>query len=103
MLSQVQRAQARMVEEQSHVATGKRINRASDDPVATGRVLGLLTRASNNGQYQRNVAVAGQDLAATEAAFSTMHDLLARAHELTIRPTTRSAPAIAPRSLSVSG
>lgn len=90
MLSQVQHAQGRMVEEQAHVATGKRINRPSDDPVATGRVLGLLTRGSNNQQYQRNVAVAGQDLAATEGAVSAMHDLLARAHELTIQASNDS-------------
>lgn len=90
MLSQVQHAQNRMVEEQGHVATGKRINRASDDPVATGRVLGLLTRGANNSQYQRNVAVAGQDLAATEAALGAMHDLLARAHELTIQASNDS-------------
>ena len=90
MLSQVQHAQSRMVDEQGHVATGKRINRASDDPVATGRVLGLLTRGSNNDQYQRNVTVAGQDLAATEAAIGSTHDLLARAHELSIQASNDS-------------
>lgn len=85
MLGQIQRAQWRMVKEQGHVATGKRINQPSDDPVGTGRVLGLLTRGANNDQYQRNVAVAGQDLAASEAALASMHDLLARAHELSIQ------------------
>jgi flagellar hook-associated protein 3 FlgL len=85
MLSQIQRSQSRMVESQAHVATGKRINTASDDPSATGRVLALLTRADNTNQYQRNVALAGQDLAATEAAVTAMHNLLARAHELSVQ------------------
>ncbi len=90
MLGQIQRAQSRMIDEQGHVATGKSITRPSDDPVGTGRVLGLLTRGANNNQYQRNVAVAGQDLAASEAAFGAIHDLLARAHELSIQGSNDS-------------
>jgi flagellar hook-associated protein 3 FlgL len=90
MLGQVQRAQSRMVDEQRQVATGKRINSASDDPVGVGRLLGLLTRGANNEQYQRNVAVAGQDLAATEAALASMHELLARAHELSVQASNDS-------------
>jgi flagellar hook-associated protein 3 FlgL len=85
MIGQVQRAQARMVESQSHVASGRRINRASDDPSATNRVLALLTQGANNDQFQRNVAIAGQDLAASEAAAGALHDLLARAHELSVQ------------------
>jgi flagellar hook-associated protein 3 FlgL len=81
-LSQIQGAQNRMVDAQERSATGKRINKPSDDPVATGRVLGLLTRGANNDQYSRNVTIAGQDLAATEAALGSIGDLLARASEL---------------------
>ncbi|MFN8638333.1 MAG: flagellar hook-associated protein FlgL [Dehalococcoidia bacterium] len=83
-LSQIQGAQNRMVDAQERSATGKRITKPSDDPVATGRVLGLLTRGANNDQYARNVTIAGQDLAATEAALGSIQDLLARAHELSI-------------------
>lgn len=93
MLGQIQRSQSRMVESQSHVATGRRINRASDDPSATGQVLTLLTRAANNDQYQRNVAIAGQDLAATEAAVAALHDLLARTHELSVQASGGSLSA----------
>ena len=90
MLGQIQRAQSRMIDEQGHVATGKRITKPSDDPVGTGRVLGLLTRGANNDQYQRNVAVAGQDMAASEAALGAIHDLLARAHELSVQASSDS-------------
>ncbi len=83
-LSQIQGAQNRMVDAQEQAATGKRITKPSDDPVATGRVLGLLTRGANNDQYARNVSIAGQDLAATEAALASIGDLLARASELSI-------------------
>ena len=93
MLGQIQRSQSRMIESQAHVATGKRLNKASDDPAATGQVLGLLTRAANNDQYQRNVAVAGQDLAASEAALRALHDALARAHELSVQASGGSLSA----------
>lgn len=83
-LGQIQGAQNRMVEAQGHVSTGKQITKPSDDPVGTGRVLGLLTRGANNDQYARNVTIAGQDLAATESALASIQDLLARAHELSI-------------------
>jgi flagellar hook-associated protein 3 FlgL len=93
MMGQIQRSQSRMIESQAHVASGRRVNRASDDPSATGQILSLLTRAANNDQYQRNVAIAGQDLAATEAALSSLHDLLARAHELSVQASGGSLSA----------
>lgn len=93
MLSHIGGAQNRMVRAQELVASGKRINRPSDDPFGTSQVLALATRSTNNEQYQRNAAVANQDLSAVEGALTSLHGVLARAHELSIQASNASISA----------
>jgi flagellar hook-associated protein 3 FlgL len=85
LLVQLQQAQRRLAHEQERVATGRRLNRPSDDAFGTARLLEVQTRIDNNEQYLRNIAVANTDYAATEAALTSLHDVLARASELAVQ------------------
>lgn len=82
LLVQLQQAQLRLAKEQEQVGTGKRLNRPSDDAFGTARLLETQTRTDNNLQYQRNIAVAKTDFTASEAAMTSLHEVLARAAEL---------------------
>lgn len=85
LLVQLQKSQQRLAQAQESVGTGRKLNRPSDDAFATSRLLEAQTRFENNQQYRRNIDVANTDLAATEAALTSLHDVLARASELSVQ------------------
>lgn len=69
---------------QIQVSTGKRLQRASEDPVASTRVATIRTAQANGGAWLANVKL-GQSLTAqADSVLRTASDLLARAKELTI-------------------
>jgi flagellar hook-associated protein 3 FlgL len=64
---------------QEQLATEKRINRPSDDPVGLGKVLDYRTSLSAIGQYQRNIAQAKTHIETSETILNTVDDLLVEA------------------------
>lgn len=72
----------RMDKYQSQLATGKKIQVPSDDPVVAARALKLRTDVAEIGQYQRNLKDAQSWLEITESALSDMGDIFQRAKEL---------------------
>lgn len=69
---------------QIQVSTGKRLLRASDDPVASARIAAVRTAQANSGAWTANVRL-GQSLGAqADSALESASGLLARARELTL-------------------
>jgi flagellar hook-associated protein 3 FlgL len=69
---------------QNQLATGKKIQVPSDDPVVAARALKLRTDVSEVEQYQRNLKDAQSWLEITEDTLAKMGDILQRARELAV-------------------
>lgn len=72
----------RMNKYQSQLASGKKIQVPSDDPVVAARALKLRTDVAEIGQYQRNLKDAQSWLEITESALGDMGDIFQRVKEL---------------------
>lgn len=81
-LTQQQRAILRL---QEQLATGRRVNRPSDDPLAARRALAAQNEIAKNEQYVSNITTARPGLIETETAMRTVVDALQRANELTLQ------------------
>jgi len=88
VLADINRAQKRLAQTQRILATGKRINAPSDDPVGTARALGLRTAMSSINQFLENVRDATTFASESEASLRVVIDSLHRARELTISGAT---------------
>ena len=78
----------RMSNYQSQMATGKKIQVPSDDPVVAARALKLRTDVSEIEQYKKNVKDAQSWLDMTEDALGKIGDVLQRVRELTVNGST---------------
>ncbi len=78
----------RLSKYQSQLATGKKIQVPSDDPVVAARALKLRTDVSELKQYKSNVEDAQSWLDITETTLSNMGDVLHRVRELTVKGGT---------------
>jgi flagellar hook-associated protein 3 FlgL len=88
VLADISRAQRRLAETQSTLATGKRIKAPSDDPVGTALALGLRTAISSTEQFMVNVRDAYTFATESEASLRVVIDSLHRARELTVSGAT---------------
>ena len=78
-------AQARLQKTQEALATGKKINEASDDPVASAQITAVRAELSRLEVMQKNVNTAYDELAMTEASLSSAEDLISRAREIAVQ------------------
>lgn len=69
LINQLGQLSSRQVRLQTEAATGKRVQNASDDPVAARRLLDLQAQAGSIAQYQKNI---GQMQDVSTATFSTL-------------------------------
>lgn len=74
----------RMDKYQSQLATGKKIQVPSDDPVVAARALKLRTDVAEIEQYQRNLKDARSWMDITESALNDMTEIFQRAKELAV-------------------
>jgi len=74
----------RMEKLQAQLATGKKIQVPSDDPVVAARALKLRTDVAEIQQYQRNLKDARSWLEITESALSDIGDIFQRVRELIV-------------------
>jgi flagellar hook-associated protein 3 FlgL len=80
----LQQQQRRLLTAQEIVATQKRINRLSDDPVGAGQVFDLRTQLAQTSQFLRNID-RGTSLANSyDTTLGQASDLLVRARELVL-------------------
>ncbi len=70
---------------QTAVATGKRINKPSDDPVGMGKVLDYRTMLSSVEQYNTNISIGKTHVKVTETALEQIEELLNSAHEIALQ------------------
>ncbi len=82
----------RMDKYQAQLATGKKIQVPSDDPVVAARALKLRTDVAEIKQYQRNLKDAQSWLEITESALSDMGDIFQRARELVVGSDAIESP-----------
>ena len=75
---------------QTQIATGRRINQPSDDPVAAAQALRIDQRVNNVEQFNRNADFASLRLNQQESAINNVNDALQRVRELVIRGKTTS-------------
>ncbi|MCX5919639.1 MAG: flagellar hook-associated protein FlgL [Deltaproteobacteria bacterium] len=66
------------------IASGKKVNRPSDDPIATVEAMQFKTATRQMDQYGRNLKTAGSWFTASESALSQTLDLVARVHEIAV-------------------
>ena len=77
--------QRELTQTELQVASGKRIQRPSDDPSAAVRVLDLQEAQQRLAQYQRNADVATARLEQEETALIGIGNLLQRVRELAVQ------------------
>jgi flagellar hook-associated protein 3 FlgL len=93
VLANLQTNLRRVAESQEQVSSGRRIQKASDDPAGASRA--IQTRGSIRAldQYQRNIAMANSRAASEETALNQLGDLLSRARELGMSQGSATADA----------
>lgn len=83
-LSDLQNNLEAMYSANEQLATGKRINRPSDDPTALSRIVGYKTQITAISEYKRAIDSAKNSLEAADSGMSNLNDVLTRAKELAL-------------------
>jgi flagellar hook-associated protein 3 FlgL len=89
-LNAIQDVQRRIVETQTQVSTGRRVNSPSDDPIAAARIAELDASLSRLDQYQANSTIARNQLGLEEEALAGTIDALQRVRELALQANNAS-------------
>ncbi|MFT6300931.1 MAG: flagellar hook-associated protein 3 FlgL [Pseudomonadales bacterium] len=76
--------QSDLAKVQEQIASGKRVNRPSDDPAYSARILGMREATSQLDQFNRNASAAESQLVLEEAALNGVSDSLNRIRELAL-------------------
>ncbi|MCU7554973.1 flagellar hook-associated protein FlgL [Alteromonas sp. ASW11-19] len=74
-----------LTDTQESLATGKKLNRPSDDPVGAAKVIRLTEELDQLNQYQRNIDLVTGSLEQQEAVLSNINDAANRARTLAIQ------------------
>ncbi|MDO7906563.1 flagellar hook-associated protein FlgL [Paenibacillus sp. JX-17] len=82
----------RMNTTQEQLATGRKINRPSDDPVGITYSLRYRSELSSNEQYQKNVDSAVSWLDYSDTVLGQANDVMQRLRELTVQASTDTNP-----------
>ena len=77
--------QSGLADTQQQLSTGKKINRPSDDPVGTAKVLRMTEELASLEQYQRNTDLVTGSLEQQETILRNITDSVNRARVLTIQ------------------
>ncbi|MFH1081241.1 MAG: flagellar hook-associated protein FlgL [Pseudomonadota bacterium] len=75
------------------IASQKKVNRASDDPVAATKIIDIRQGKAANEQYQKNMGSCESWISATESKLSSAYDLLVNAQEIAVGQATATATA----------
>jgi len=82
------RQQAELSKTQNQIATGKRVQKPSDDPVAAAQLFDLTRTQSQVEQFNRNSTAATTRLQLEEQALADSGTVLQRVHELVVQSNT---------------
>ena len=81
----VNKARENIVNLQGQLASGKRIQKVSDDPAASDTIMRLQAALDRNEQYQSNVSDAQGYVDSTSGALDTVNSLMARVQEIIVQ------------------
>jgi len=84
-LNALEGAQRRVVDTQTQVSTGRRVNAPSDDPAAASRIAELDASLARLDQFQSNAGFARNRLGLEEEALGSVIDNLQRIRELAVQ------------------
>lgn len=90
-LAALEAAQRRVIDTQEKVSTGRRVNKPSDDPVASARIAHLDASLSRLDQYQSNSGFARNQLGLEESSLTDVIDMLQRVRELALQANNGTA------------
>ncbi len=93
MVNNLFRVQDSYNEIMEKMATQKRINRPSDDPIGMSRVLSLRKSKASVEQYSRNIDNCNSWIEITESKLNSVNELLIDAKEIAIAQSTATASA----------
>tara|TARA_R110001592_G_scaffold42248_1_gene137263 strand:- start:590 stop:1513 length:924 start_codon:yes stop_codon:yes gene_type:complete len=85
VLSDLSIQQREILRLQEQLSTGQKVNRPSDDSLATRRAISAQGEISRNEQYATNISTTSPGLVATDSALTTTIDVIQRVRELTIQ------------------
>ncbi len=77
--------QTKLATLQEQISTGVRINKPSDDPVASARILELEQTVELNEQFQRNINMVEDRLYLEETTLNSLEGVIQRVRELTLQ------------------
>lgn len=83
-MNTLQKRAQELTDSQDRLTSGKRVQRASDDPTAAARVERALTKAARSEADQRGLEAARTAMLQTEAALGEADDILQEARELMV-------------------
>jgi flagellar hook-associated protein 3 FlgL len=91
VLADLNAVSVKLARTQAKAASGKEINRPSDDPFGTAKAMGLRQALNANTQYQKNIdnATGWQDT--TETTLASIGDFLNRANSLVVEGANDTA------------
>lgn len=92
LLMHIQQATTRLNETQERVASGRKINRPSDDPFATARALAARSKLDTVGQRIRTADLAVTELSVVESSLSSLGNIMTRAQELAVQADSAAVP-----------
>ncbi len=87
----ITRSRGRMENLQMETATMKKLNRPSDDPVGSAKVLEVRTDKVNNEQYQINAKLAQAHLDNTDHALEDLSEIVMRAKEIAVGQSSNAS------------
>ena len=85
------RSKSRLDDLQMKNATLKKLNKPSDDPVGSAKVLEVRTDKVNNEQFQSNAKLAQSFLENTDAALEDLSEVVMRAKEIAISQSSSAS------------
>ncbi|GGA43688.1 flagellar hook-associated protein FlgL [Paenibacillus physcomitrellae] len=92
LLLNINRNSVKMSDMQTQMATGRKINKPSDDPVGITYSLRYRSELSSNEQYQKNVDSSVSWLDYNDTVMSQAGDVVQRIRELTVQAGTGTNP-----------
>ncbi|MFP4671848.1 MAG: flagellar hook-associated protein FlgL, partial [Desulfohalobiaceae bacterium] len=84
-ISQLNKSTSRLQELSEQAATQKKVNRPSDNPVGTARILNYRDSISALQQFQDNISQAKSRLGLTDDTLQQTQDMLSRSKELAVQ------------------
>ena len=85
VLSDLSLQQREILRLQEQLSTGQKVNRPSDDALATRRAVSAQAEISRNEQYLTNISTASPGLTQTDSSLTTTIDIIQRSRDLTLQ------------------